>query len=181
MYNGNIIDKNTNTRRFFALFRPGLCALCIAGTGLGVGLASAEEQHASNLLLRNCGAYTIDKVIVQGKLDGTGWFNTGISIKKDIKSGKGVCVDIGRVAYLSGHSIADQYRLKVKILGGDWVTCDGTNYKRFDFLTRRAFKMRGTKQRNNACKSLGYNPHPSENIDCSRANGNAHKFLDVRC
>lgn len=172
---------NTYLQIVFTFIRPGICALCIGGTWLAGGLASAEKKHASNLLLRNCGAYTIDKVIVQGKLDGTSWFNTGIKIKRNIKSEKGVCVDMGRVSTLSDHSTADQYRLKVKILGGDWVTCDGTNFKRFDFFTRRVFKMGGTKQRNNACKSLWYNPDPSENLSCRRLNGNPYKFVDVKC
>ena len=141
----------------------------LIGFGLSIGPAFAENK-ASQLLLKNCGAYKISKVIVQAKEDGGDWKNTGIELGKDLQTKRSVCFDIDSVRYQTNDTSPDQYRLKAYIDGGDTVSCDGTNYQRFS-TTRRIHRMSGTSLNNNNCKTLRYETDPNNPYNCGASTG----------
>ena len=125
----------------------------VRSLGLGAAIAlscvpsAVSENHASQLKLANCGVYTIDWIMVQGKKDGQGWDDLYL-IDKDLRQNNAMCIDVSQ----DNHPV-DQYRLKVYISGGDTVRCDGTNYS---YNTdRRSMTMKGAIRTNNGCRSNG--------------------------
>ena len=133
--------------------RLGLSSLMIVvSTGLAL---SDSKNYATQLELKNCGAYTIGKIVLQRKAAGDGnWVlvKEWSPIGDDLTNGITFCVDVsGYSQFKSG----DQARLKAHINAGETKTCDGTNYGESK-KPRRKMEMAGTTTLSNACRSQNY-------------------------
>ena len=153
----------------------GLSSLMIvASTGLAL---SDSKNYATQLELKNCGAYTIGKIVLQRKAAGDGnWVlvKEWSPIGDDLTNGITFCVDVsGYSQFKSG----DQARLKAYIDAGDTQTCDGTNYgeskkprrkmqmARDDYEDRRERQRQGIEQ---AKKRGKYKGRKADLKTCSR-------------
>lgn len=135
------------------------CLLLVSGTTI-----AGADNYATQLELKNCGAYGIDKIKLQRKRDDSSWetvrnYNIYDIYGEDLKNGHSYCVDISQV-YSEGLPVfapGDQARFRTEIDLGNTVNCDGTNYgTTSDGKNRRLMKMKGTTLNNNGCRTVGY-------------------------
>lgn len=144
------------------LLRVGITGLLLAG---GATTASGDEKnYATQLELKNCGAYQIYKVQLERKQQGSSWdkvktYDFYNDYGQYLYTNQAFCLDLSKVSsnnepvFVDG----DQARFRVYIDGGSKVNCDGTNYgKNDDGKSRRLMKMKGTTYNNNGCRSVGY-------------------------
>ena len=126
--------------------------MVIVSTGLALG---DSKNYAKQLELKNCGGYTIGKIVLQRKAAGGGnWalVKEWSWIGDNLTNGITFCVDV------SGYSQfkkGDQARLKAYIDAGETKTCDATNYGESN-KPRRKMEMSGTTTLSNACRSQNY-------------------------